>query len=89
MVQCDEVYSDSQSHASRVCRTTQRHYGALYVKLIEGKDLKKTDVFGTSDPFVELWLDGSKIVQSDVSLVSSFISCTSPSTSQYFFLLLM
>ncbi|GAQ88647.1 C2 domain containing protein [Klebsormidium nitens] len=46
--------------------TTQRPTGALYVKLIEGKDLKKTDVFGTSDPFVELWLDGSKRYTSDV-----------------------
>jgi hypothetical protein len=68
----------SVRYASWVCRTTQRPSGALYVKLIEGKDLKKTDVFGTSDPFVELWLDGSKKVQSDVSMVYSLHFSASP-----------
>ncbi|CAG8472107.1 13829_t:CDS:2 [Rhizophagus irregularis] len=31
--------------------------GKLEVHIVEGKDIKDTDVIGKGDPYVELWLD--------------------------------
>lgn len=39
-----------------VCRT--RPVGILHVKLVEAKNLRKTDVFGSTDPFVEMAFTG-------------------------------
>jgi Ca2+-dependent lipid-binding protein len=45
-----------------------RPVGILHVKLVEGKELRKTDVFGSTDPFVEMAFTGDDKPQKSKTL---------------------
>ncbi|CAG8484664.1 8701_t:CDS:2 [Ambispora leptoticha] len=34
--------------------------GTLHVRILEGRNVKETDLIGQADPFVEFWIDGQE-----------------------------